>query len=181
MSEEGPEGYRYTDADVQFMQNMILHHAQALEMSRRAPGRTEREDILLLARRIERSQGDEIALMKRWLEARGEELPESGHHPHEHHGHHAAEREHGVELMAGMLTEAQLDQLAATEGPEFDRLFLQLMVYHHEGALDMVEELFSVGGRTAQDPELFQFASHVNSDQRIEITRMLEMLRAGER
>ena len=172
-------GHPYTTADVVFMQNMILHHEQALEMSWLAPDRTDREEILLLARRIERSQGDEIAVMERWLDARGYERPEADHlmHHHDHHGHHA-HQEHGG-LMAGMLTSAQLDELAAAEGREFDRIFLELMIYHHEGALDMVDALFAAPG-SAQDPELFEFASHVNSDQRIEITRMYQLLRAGD-
>jgi len=186
----------HTEADVRFMQNMIHHHAQALEMARLVPERSEREDIRLLARRIERSQMDEIALMQRWLRARGEEAPEVGPDSHEHHrhhdqhghrdrhgdhGHHEAHARHGEHdeevphLMAGMLTPEQLDRLASASGAEFDRLFVEFMIFHHEGALTMVDELFSVPG-SAQDSEIYQFASHVDADQRIEIGRMRRML-----
>ncbi len=162
---------RHTEADVRFMQNMIAHHAQALEMSSLAPERAHRDDIRRMAHRIEVSQAAEISLMKRWLERRGEEVPDldAPHGAHAHHGH--------AELMAGMLTPEQLEELASATGPEFDRLFLQFMMYHHEGALQMVEELFSIPG-AGQETEIFRFASHVDSDQRIEIGRMSRMLNA---
>lgn len=182
----------HTEADVRFMQNMIHHHAQALVMSRLVGDRAARDDIRLLARRIERSQTDEIALMQRWLRDRGEEAPEvdvaegGEHAAHAHHGpeghdhhHHRATDHQDHTLMAGMLTPEQLDQLAGARGEEFDRLFLEFMIFHHEGAITMVEELFSMPG-AAQDSEIYQFASHVDADQRIEIARMHRML-AGER
>jgi uncharacterized protein (DUF305 family) len=174
----------HTRADVVFMQNMIHHHAQALVMSGLAPERAGSAEIRLLAERIHRSQTDEIALMQRWLRGRGEEAPEvdmtdpgdpAGHDHHHHHPPAHAHDEHT--LMAGMLTPEQLQELAAARGAEFDRLFLEFMIFHHEGAILMVEELFSVPG-AAQDSEIYQFASHVDADQRIEIGRMRWMLDA---
>jgi NAD(P)-dependent dehydrogenase (short-subunit alcohol dehydrogenase family) len=181
-------------ADVTFMQHMIVHHAQALILARMVPDRTDRRDLNLLARRIERSQDDEIRLMTRWLEANGEAAPvvqlhdpfghadhaghtsHTGHtgHPGAHAGHHAGHDHAG---MAGMLSDEQLDRLAAARGVEFERLFLEYMIYHHEGALIMVEELFATHG-AGQGSEIFQFASHVDSDQRMEIIRMDGLLRA---
>jgi uncharacterized protein (DUF305 family) len=160
-------GPPHVEADVRFMQDMIVHHLQALEMAALAPDRTERPDILLLARRIERGQGDEIALMERWLEERGETAAGA----HAHHGHGDVHSP----LMPGMIAPEQMEALAAAEGERFDRLFLQLMIRHHEGALRMVEELFETEG-AAQEGEIFQFAAHVDGDQRIEIGRMLRML-----
>jgi uncharacterized protein (DUF305 family) len=158
----------YTRADVDFMQGMIAHHAQAIVMTGMVSGRSSRPDVQLLARRIDMSQAEEIEIMQRWLSERGEEVP-SPDDAHAHHGHHG----HAT-LMPGMLTEEELARLAASRGPEFDRLFLEYMIRHHEGALVMVEELFASGG--GQDSEMFQFASHVDGDQRIEISRMHRML-----
>ena len=149
----------YTQADVRFMQGMIHHHGQALTMTALVADRTGGEAMRRLARRIEISQKDEIAIMERWLERRGEAVPE---------GHH-----HGP-LMPGMLTDEELARLSGAAGVEFDRLFLELMIRHHEGALVMVEDLFSSGG--GQEPEIFQFVSHVDADQRAEIARMRGML-----
>jgi uncharacterized protein (DUF305 family) len=156
----------YTPADVRFMQGMMAHHAQAVEMTALVPDRTESADIRLLARRIAVSQDDEMALMRRWLEDRGEAIPG----PHAHHsGEHAD--------MPGMLTPAEMARLRSVRGPEFDRLFLELMIHHHEGALVMVEELFATDG-AGQESELYQFAAHVESDQAIEIERMRAILDA---
>ena len=182
--------HAHTEADVRFMENMIHHHAQAVEMSRLVPDRTENPQILLLARRIDRSQDDEIELMARWLRDRGEDVPtiaeelmagagEMAHDAaHDAHAHHHTHGHHDDELMAGMLTPEQLQELADARDDAFDRLFLEFMIYHHEGAIDMVEELFATRG-AAQDTELFQFASHVDADQRIEIGRMTRLLRAA--
>jgi uncharacterized protein (DUF305 family) len=159
----------HSAADVRFMQGMIPHHAQALEMTALVPERTRREDVRLLARRIELSQKDEIALMQRWLAERGEEVPGLD----DHHGHHGAGEDHA--MMPGMLTAAEMRTLAGASDAEFDRLFLEFMIRHHEGALVMVEELFASGG-AGEDGEIFQFAAHVDGDQRIEITRMRRML-----
>ena len=158
-------GVRHTAADVRFMQGMIDHHAQALEMVGLLRTRTNREDMRLLARRIELSQEDEIMLMQRWLQTRGQPVPDA-------HAHHAA----GATLMPGMLTPEEMGRLEAAGGKEFDRLFLELMVKHHEGALVMVGELFSSPG-AAQESDIFSFATDVDADQRIEIARMGAMLR----
>jgi uncharacterized protein (DUF305 family) len=166
------------EADVRFMRDMIEHHAQALEMSQLAPSRTQSEDVLLLARRIDIGQRDEIVLMRGWLEAHGRTgEPEAGT-GHEHHGHVGHHGHHGTgdaAPMHGMLTRAEMERLAAARGAEFDRLFLEFMIRHHEGAVAMIAELFETedGG---QDSEVFQMASHMDSDQRIEIARMIRML-----
>jgi uncharacterized protein (DUF305 family) len=156
---------RPTGADVRFMQGMIGHHAQALEMAALLPSRSIREDMRLLARRIEVSQADEIAMMRRWLEARGQNVPG----PHAHHAQ-------GATLMPGMLTPEEMNRLAEAKGTAFDRLFLELMIKHHEGALIMVNDLFSSAG-AGQESEIFAFASDVDADQRMEIDRMRGMLR----
>jgi uncharacterized protein (DUF305 family) len=156
---------RYTEADVRFMQRMIAHHAQALAMTSLVPTRTSRDDIRLLAGRIEASQQHEIAMMRRWLESRGQEVP-SLDAAHEHHGTDGHQA-----LMPGMLTGEELAQLAKATGAEFDRLFLQLMTRHHEGALTMVAEFFATPG-AGQEAEIFGLASDVDADQRAEIRRM---------
>jgi uncharacterized protein (DUF305 family) len=172
---------RYTEADVRFMQSMIHHHQQAVAMAELVPDRTDRAEIRLLADRIHRSQRDEMALMTRWLASRGEAVPEldQDHGEHGHgtgHVHHDEPGEaHGGHLMAGMLSPEEMERLARARGSEFDRLLLEFMIYHHEGALQMVEELFSSPG-AAQGWEIFQFASHVEADQSIEIGRMTRML-----
>lgn len=148
------------EADVRFIHGMIAHHAQALEMTDLVPDRAGSEDIGRLVLRIEISQEDEIARMRRWLVARGEE--------------EAAEHAHGP-LMPGMLTEDEMARLAGATGTEFDRLFLERMIQHHEGALVMVRELHSIDG-AGQEPELFQLISHIDADQRAEIARMRGML-----
>jgi uncharacterized protein (DUF305 family) len=158
---------RHTAADTRFMQHMIGHHAQALEMTKLVPSRTTREDARLLAGRIDVSQRDEIALMRRWLEQRGEEVPSADAQVHAAMGH--------APLMPGMLTAAELDRLAKATGTDFDRLFLQYMIRHHEGALTMVKELFATPG-AAQESETYQFATDVNADQSAEIARMRSLL-----
>lgn len=157
----------HTPADVRFMRGMIPHHAQALEMAALIPGRTEHEGLHLLGRRIEISQRDEIAWMTGWLERRGETAPMMG----AGHAHGLAEGD----LMPGMLSLAEMDALAAARGAEFDRLFLEGMIKHHQGALRMVAELFgSPGG--GQETEIFRFAADVDADQDMEILRMRDML-----
>ena len=157
-------GVRHTPADVRFMQGMIGHHAQALEMTELVTARTRRDEMRLLARRIELSQADEITLMRHWLQVRGEQVPNE-------HAHHAP----GATLMPGMLSPVEMDRLAAVTGVEFDRLFLEGMIKHHDGALTMVSDLFANPG-AGQEPEMFAFASDVDADQRIEIDRMSAML-----
>ncbi|MBR9988137.1 MAG: DUF305 domain-containing protein [Gemmatimonadetes bacterium] len=154
-------GPGYTAADVRFMQDMIGHHEQALLMTAMAPGRDAREMVLRLVQKIDISQRDEIALMKAWLTERNQPLPD------EHHMH-------GM-LMPGMLTDSQLAQLRAARGPEFERLFLTLMIQHHEGALHMVDMLFETPG-AAQDSDIFRFVTDVVTDQSDEIDIMMHML-----
>jgi uncharacterized protein (DUF305 family) len=155
----------HTPADVQFMQEMIGHHAQALEMTALIPERTSREDMKQLGKRIEISQADEIKMMQTWLTDRGQKVPEA-------HAHHA----HGAKLMPGMLTPEEMKRLEAATGAEFDRLFLEYMIKHHEGALVMVKELFTKDG-AGQESEMFAFASDVEADQQMEIDRMGALLK----
>jgi uncharacterized protein (DUF305 family) len=170
----------YTQADVRFMQGMIVHHRQAVEMTALVPERSARPEIRLLARRIDIGQADEMALMRRWLEDRDEPVEgAAGDHAHGgHHGHATHGAEH--DRMPGMLSPEEMERLAAAAGDEFDRLFLESMIRHHEGALEMVAELFATDG-AGQEPEIFQFATHVDSDQSIEIARMRTMLESINR
>ncbi|QIQ87753.1 DUF305 domain-containing protein [Erythrobacter sp.] len=161
-------GSSYTRADVKFMQDMIVHHAQAVEMAMLVKDRTNTEDIVAVAGRIEASQEDEMAFMREWLEARGEPLHMAMPAGHDHRAHHA---------MMGMATPEQMKALAAAEGAEFDRQFLTLMIAHHEGALDMVDKLLAQPG-SAADPVLYRFIGDVENDQKSEIERM-DVLLAG--
>ena len=180
--------------DVAFMQGMIHHHAQAVEMVDLIEERTKNKDLRLLGVKIGQSQTDEIKFMRRWLEMRGDstEHTMSAHGPgpakaetgsadaHPAHGHqppkggtqNASKDEH---LMPGMLTRAQMDALRRAKGAEFDRLFLTGMIQHHNGALVMVDELFKTAG-SGQDAELFNFATDVDSGQRAEIRSMQTLL-----
>jgi len=160
--------------DVEFMQGMIMHHAQAVEMTALIESRTENKDLRRLGARISQSQSDEMKFMKRWLEARGEPVSSPapampGHDMpgHDMSGHHM--------LMPGMLTPKQMDALRKAKGAEFDQLFLKGMIQHHNGALIMVKELFDTAG-AGQDAELFNFATDVDSGQRAEIRVMQTML-----
>ena len=155
---------QHTPADVEFMQGMIGHHAQALEMTALLPSRTRSEDMRKLAQRIEVSQRDEIKMMREWLKSRHQTVPDE-------HAHHA----HGAKLMPGMLTPEDMGRLAKATGPEFDKLFLEYMIKHHEGALTMVNDLFTKPG-AGQESEMFAFVSDVDADQRMEIDRMGAML-----
>lgn len=165
---------RYTEADVAFMQGMIAHHVQALRMTRMVPSRTSREDVPLFAERMDLSQEDEIEQMRRWLEERDEEVP-SLLAAHEHGDEDVA---HDGGLMPGMLTEEELAELEAAHGEVFDRLFLEAMVRHHLGALQMVDDLYAADG--GMEPEISRFAQHVYADQGIELSRMYDMLAAIE-
>lgn len=149
---------RYSPADVMFMQMMIVHHQQALDMARLVRTRTNNPDILKIADRIEASQKDEMKFMSGWLKERNEEqaMPGMGH------AHHH---------MKGMATPEQMRALAAASGTEFDRQFLQLMIAHHQGAIDMVDELHDTPG-TAYEPVLYEFTTDVETDQKAEIDRM---------
>ena len=162
---------KHTPADTKFMQGMIHHHAQAVEMVELLKTRTRRKDMKLLGLKIEVSQNDEMKMMRNWLKDRGEEAPM------DHGGGHMMMMSAGSEMppMPGMLTEKQMKALAAAKGPAFDTLFLKGMIQHHEGALTMVAELFATPG-AAQDTVIFDFATHVDSDQRMDISRMRTML-----
>ena len=157
----------FNDADVAFITDMIHHHAQALVMARMAETHGASSQIRVLAARIINAQNDEIALMQRWLRDRGLPVPDPEHM--QHGGHH-------MDDMPGMLTPEQLERLDQARGPEFDRVFLQFMIQHHEGALVMVEELFGSYG-AAQGDAIFKIASDVGADQSTEIDRMRLMLR----
>lgn len=177
--------------EVAFMQGMILHHAQALEMARLAPERTDHEGVLALMRRIEVAQQDEIQLMKRWLERRGHRVPSDeeiaaharglpegtgdAHAPDEAHGDHGD----SPEGMAGMLSRERFRKLEEAESRQFDRLLLEAMIFHHEGAILMVEELLETPQAVAGS-EVFSLVTHVESVQQSEITRMQAMLRDME-
>jgi uncharacterized protein (DUF305 family) len=156
-------GQPYTVTDVRFLHAMIPHHAQALEMTALVADRTERDDLVLFARRIEISQEAEIDQMEDWLATRGEAPSAEGHDEHGATG-----------PVPGMLNEAQLAELSAASGEEFDRLFLERMIGHHEGALTMVADLLAAGG--AQEAALFDMVSNIDADQRIEIDRMTDLL-----
>ena len=160
-------------ADVNFMNGMIGHHAQALVMSGWAASHGASPAIQTMAGRIINAQRDEIALLQTWLRDRGLPVPEAKPGP-------MRMTMNGVEhdmMMPGMLTEAQMTELDAARGPEFDRLFLRLMIQHHQGAVTMVKELFDTAG-AAQDQTVFKLASDVSADQSSEIVRMQRMLAA---
>jgi uncharacterized protein (DUF305 family) len=153
-------GISYSLGDIQFLRGMIPHHAQAKEMSALAQERTNNTTVLAVAARITLSQDDEISMMQGWLRDQGLDAPaEDVHH------------QPGFERMKGMLSDEQMEELAASTGPEFNRLYLEYMIDHHQGALDMVEMLLGQRG-SVQDPLLYEFTSDVTSDQTSEIERM---------
>jgi len=157
-------GISYSLGDIQFLRGMIPHHAQAKEMSALAEDRTNNPTVLAVAARITLSQDDEISMMQGWLRDQGLEAPaEDVHH------------QPGFERMKGMLNDEQMNELAAASGPEFDRLYLEYMIDHHQGALEMVEMLLDQRG-SVQDPLLYEFTSDVTSDQTSEIERMDTLL-----
>jgi len=150
------------------MQGMIMHHAQAVEMTALIPSHTENKDLRLLGARISSSQSSEINFMKRWLAARGEPLSMAMPDMKNMSGH-------SMPLMPGMLTPEQMAALRKAKGDEFDHLFLTGMIQHHNGALTMVKDLFDTAG-AGQDAELFNFATDVDTGQRAEIRIMQGML-----
>ncbi len=197
---------RHTEADVRFMQGMIPHHAQALDMVALVPERTTTRSIALIAERIGVSQRDEIAWMTRWLQDHGAAVPDPAMHAHgaghegghdagtggDHSGHggmnHDAAGGHPTgghampdgamadhAMMPGMLSPEEMARLAAAQGVDFDRLFLQYMIRHHQGALLMVHDLMASLG-AAQATEVFRFATDVEADQGAEIARMTSLL-----
>ncbi len=162
-----------SEADVEFMQGMIMHHAQAVEMTALIASHTENKELRSLGARISSSQSDEIKFMKRWLAARGE--PVSMAMPGMPHMDRAGNTMAPMPLMPGMLTAEQMEALRKAKGAEFDRLFLTGMIQHHQGALTMVKELFDTAG-AGQDAEIFSFATDVDTGQRAEIKIMQAML-----
>jgi uncharacterized protein (DUF305 family) len=210
-------------ADVRFMQHMIVHHNQAVEMGALIEARSNHRGVQLIGQRIALSQSAEMEMMTNWLQVRGEAVEDehlhhgshdhgmhsdhamhgdhsdhsdhsdhdahSDHSDHSSHGDHAMQDDHAghgeaateevdpreIPLMPGMLSEAQMERLAASEGETFDRLFLEGMIVHHQGAIDMVDSLLAVPG-SGEDPQLSEFLSHVVSDQTAEILRMRNML-----
>ena len=157
----------HVEADVRFMQGMIHHHGQALDMIELLYDRTESAEMQLLAQRIDISQTGEIGMMEEWLRSRDKDVP-------------TVRAENATplgddQLMPGMLTEREMARLAAAMGETFDRLFLEFMIVHHSGALAMVARLFATPG-AGQEPSIFQYADHVDADQIIEMGRMRTML-----
>ncbi len=163
----------YSAKDVEFMQGMIMHHAQAVEMTALIESHTNNKNLRSLGARISHSQADEIRFMKRWLETRGERT--SVQMSHAMPDMPGMDMSHHQMLMPGMLTAQQMDALRKAKGAEFDRLFLTGMIQHHDGALTMVKDLFDTAG-AGQDAEVFNFATDVDSGQRAEIRIMQSML-----
>ena len=156
-----PEGAAYTVADVEFMQGMIAHHAQAIYMSRLASSHGANPKLLKLANKIDQSQVAEIRIMQEWLRHNGQVAPDTS--------------SWRTMKMSGMLTEAQLKELDAAKGADFDRTFLTLMIQHHEGALQMVKDLFATTG-AGQEIDVNVFANDVVTVQTAEIGAMHQML-----
>ena len=169
-----PQLYPVTDADVHFITGMISHHAQALIMAGWAPTHGASPSVRTLCARIINAQTDEIALMQRWLRDRHQPVPEAKAGP-------MKMMMNGVEtemLMPGMLSEAQMKELDAARGVDFDHLFLRFMIQHHRGAVTMVSELFAAGA--GQDEGVFKMANDIQADQTTEINRMSRMLLTGD-
>jgi uncharacterized protein (DUF305 family) len=160
----------YTKEDVDFISGMIGHHAQAVLMAGWAPSHGASSSVQGLSERIVVAQRDEIAFMQRWLRERREQVPDAG-------TEHMMMAGMAMKLMPGMLTREQLMELDKARGTEFDRLFLQFMIQHHEGALTMVDKLFAAHG-AGQDEDVFKFAVDVHADQTTEIDRMSLMLKS---
>jgi len=165
----------YSEADVAFMSGMIPHHAQAVLIAGWAGSHGARPDVRVLCERIVVGQRDEIETMRTWLRDRGQVVPDADatHHRMKMNG-----VEHDM-LMPGMLTSEQLARLDQARGPEWDRLFLAAMIRHHQGALKMVDDLYSAQG-ALQDEDLFKFVSDLYADQTTEIERMQKMLAAAD-
>ncbi len=162
---------RFSPADVEFLQGMIHHHAQAILMSGRAATHDASPASRELAARIIVAQRDEITFMQRWLREHKQEVPDAD-------TSHFTMAGMDVKLMPGMLTAEQLKFLDEARGKEFDRSFMELMIQHHQGAISMVQKLFASEGAT-QNEYVFRFASDVDADQNAEIERMRRMLASG--
>ncbi|MGV3710298.1 MAG: DUF305 domain-containing protein, partial [Gemmatimonas sp.] len=179
----------YTKDDIEFMTGMIHHHAQAITMSRWAPTHGADPAVQRLTARIINAQTDEIRLMQNWLDDRNQPVPQvdtlgnvtmpgamAGHAGHAMPGHDMSAMGGGSDaVMPGMLTPAQMKELDAARGKEYDRLFLTYMMQHHRGAVSMVKKLFGSYG-AGQDESIFKFANDVEVDQSTEIKRMLTMM-----
>ena len=163
--------YPYSPADVEFMQGMIPHHAQAVVIAGWAKSHGARSDLQLMCERMVISQRDEITWMRNWLRDRGQMVPapDATHHRMKMNG-----VEHDM-LMPGMLSPEELAQLDQARGSEWDRLFLTFMIKHHEGALKMVDDLFNSYG-ALQDDDVYTLASDIHADQTAEIERMQKLL-----
>jgi uncharacterized protein (DUF305 family) len=166
---------QWSQADVEFMQGMIMHHEQAVEMTALIASHTENKDVRSLGARISSSQSDEIKFMQRWLAARGEavSMAMAGMPGMDASSHSSAPM--AMALMPGMLTAEQMEALRKAKGAEFDQLFLTGMIQHHNGALIMVKDLFDTAG-AGQDADLFDFATDADNTQRAEIRIMQGML-----
>ncbi len=158
-------------ADVDFMQGMIPHHAQAVKMAKMAPTQGESKALKILCERIVVGQGDEIKLMQQWLSDRGQDVPAADSMRHKMK---MGDMVHEM-LMPGMLTDEEMAALSRARGKEWDRLFLIGMIKHHQGAIDMVEVLHKSYG-ALQGDDIFKFASDVYADQTTEIAVMTQML-----
>ena len=166
----------YTDADVTFMQGMIHHHAQALDMVDLLDRNTSSDAMRQLGKRISLSQTDEIKMMRTWLTARGKDAPD----PRAHAMADMPGMSMDHVMMPGMLTPDEMKHLSELKGPEFDKAFLTGMIKHHRGALTMVKELLGTAG-AGQDADIFNFAANIEADQSAEIERMTDMLAAMEK
>lgn len=162
-------------ADVEFMQGMIMHHEQAVEMTAMISSHTQNKDLRTLGARISSSQSDEIKFMKRWLAARGESVPNPMPEMSDKDMPGMDMPHQTMTLMPGMLTPEQMEALRKAKGADFDHLFLAGMIQHHNGALTMVKDLFDTAG-AGQDAEIFNFATDADNTQRAEIKIMQSML-----
>jgi len=167
-------GPAVTDADIRFMQEMLGHHQQAIEMTALVRERSRRPDLLLLAERISVSQTDEMAQMRRWLKAQGIGAAAARSHDMSVHAGHSTGSD-STPMMPGMLTSMQMLALRSATGSRFDRLFLEGMIQHHGGALTMVKALLVMPG-AAQQSAINHFVTEVDADQRAEIARMRRLL-----
>ncbi len=171
-----------TQADIAFMQHMIVHHAQAVEMVDLLLVRGANKSLQSLGKRISLSQADEIEMMRQWLRDHHQSTEMQMDHSHmHHHGHesHTAKKTdpNDIPVMNGMLSPNQMKTLAKSTGKRFDYLFLTGMIHHHTGAVDMVGDLLAAGG-AEQDPQLFDFVTDIDNSQRAEIKIMQQMLSA---
>jgi uncharacterized protein (DUF305 family) len=165
--------FAYNKADVEFMQGMIPHHAQAVKMCTMAPTHAGRREVKLMCERMLISQRDEIHMMRVWLIDRGQYVPPPDA---THHKHMMGGMSHDM-LMPGMLSDEEMAKLDKARGADWDRMFLNAMIKHHQGALKMVEDLLASAG-AAQGDDIFEFASDVFADQTAEIERMQKLLEA---